>query len=115
MNTITKPFLFFVFIMGFIFFINLVLLFITINQTNMFMDDAALIAENNASNIEQAQQEINSLVKENDNKFQASFEYYYDNEYLDSTKLIVTTEYDYLGRNKVIPITTSKIIMNKQI
>ncbi len=113
MNTITKPFMFLVFVMGLIFFINIVLLNITINKADVFMQKSSYILEKNNLDINKSKSEISKL--ENASNYEVTFKYYYDDKYLDAVKLNVKTEYDYIGRDHTVDINKEKLVLNKQL
>ncbi len=115
MNTLIKPIMFFIFIMGLIFFLNIVLLFVRINQTDIILNKVSYIVQKDVNDVSELTKDINKLKLQYNNEFNVEYQYYYDNEFLDSTQVEVSTIYHYLGRKKDVTIKKNTIVMNQQM
>lgn len=115
MNVIIKPIMYFMFCCAMMFFINILLLFITTNEATMVLSEAVYIVESNGSDVASMQSDINELEITHNNEFSIELEYLTNQEYLDSTNVVVTTTYNYIGRDHSVEINKNEVVMNKQI
>lgn len=115
MNVIVKPVMYFMFCIAMLFFINILLLFITTNEATMVLSEAVYIVESNGSNVEAIASDITQLETKHNNEFNIELEYISNQQYLESTNVVVTTTYNYIGRDHSVEINKNEVVMNKQI
>lgn len=112
MSVIVKPIMFFMFCCALCSFINVLLIFITVNQTTMVLNEAIYVVETYGSS---SATYIQELEEKYSNKFDITLEYMEEQEFKDSTNVVVTTEYEYIARDRTIEIKQNEIVMNKQL
>lgn len=115
MNVIVKPIMYLMFCCALLSFINILLIFITVNQTSIVLNEAVYIVETYGEDIDGINREINELETKYNNEFQVTLEYMTDQEYTKSTNVEVMTTYEYIARNHSIEITKNEVVMNKQL
>jgi len=114
-ETITKPIMFFIFICCIIFFFNIVLLFISYNKLDVFLNKSSSIIEKNGKNIPKSRFEIDEVIGTNNEGLTYEIIENDANEFRDSVTLNVEKKFKYIGRSKEINLKKSKVIMNRQI
>ncbi len=115
MNVFTKPIMFFFFIICFIWFINVVLIFVQLNQMEVFLQSSALIVEKNGDDIESTEEEISQLNDQYNNKYIIKLEPIDGDQFLDSFELEIEYDYQYFGSRKDRQLKRKTIITNKQM
>lgn len=115
MEVLVKPIMFFIFVSLFLVFLNLVFIFVNYNNIGIVLDEATIIVEKSGSNIQLINQELGDLMHKYQHKYTYKTEFMNQQNFLESTRIIITKEYKYIGRDKYINIEKSSIAMNKQI
>ncbi len=115
MSTITKPFMFLVFVLAFVFFLDLVLLQVDINKTEMVLDQASIIVEQNEGNQTQIKTKLSELSKSYDNKYSITIDKSSGDTYLDGNEVVVEKVHNYISNNNKVTIHKSNVILNKQL
>ena len=115
MESLIRPLLFFVFMTLFLIFVNIVLIYMTYNNVGIILNEATYIVEKNGSEVQKIETELDQLMQDHNDKFTYELRYMNEQNFLQSTKVIISKEYKYLGRNKTLTIQKSSIAMNKQI
>lgn len=115
MNVIVKPIMYLLFCLALLSFINILLIFITVNQTSIVLNEAVYIVETYGNNTEEINSNINELEEKYNNKYIIELQNLENQEYTQSTNVIVTTQYDYIARNHSIDISKNQVVMNKQL
>lgn len=115
MNTITKPILFLTFILCFMYFLNLTLLFVTINKTDMVLNRVSYIVEKNGSDKNAIKSEVDALLSSYKTNYEVSYDYEENDDFRDVTKITIKTMYKYIGRDKQVEIEKSNVVMNTQM
>lgn len=115
MNSIVKPILFMCFVIGFLFFLNLVCFFISINKLGIVTNHIRYIVTLNGENTDFAKSEVDNYLSSVKGIYNVKYEYEYDNKFLDSTLITVGTEYRYIGMDKKIDFNKQVLVMNTQM
>ena len=115
MEVIVKPIMFFIFISLFLIFLNIVFIFVSYNNVGIILEEATIIVEKNGSNTQRINQELGDLMHKYEHKYSYKTEFMNQQNFLESTRIIITKEYKYIGRDKRINIEKSSIAMNKQM
>jgi hypothetical protein len=115
MEVFVKPIMFFIFVSLFLVFLNIVFIFVSYNNVAIILEEATIIVEKNGNNTQLIKQELNDLMYKYNNKYTYKTEFINQQNFLESTRIVISKEYKYIGRNKYINIEKTSIAMNKQM
>ena len=115
MEVFVKPIMFFIFVSLFLIFLNIVSIFVNYNNVAIVLQEATIIVERGGNNTQLITQELSDLMYKYDHKYNLKTEFFNQQNFLDSTKIIILKEYKYIGSKKIINIEKSTIAMNKQM
>ena len=114
MNVIIKPIMFFLFIMWFLLFVNILVINIVQNNVGIILQEASYAVESSGSNKDLMEEKIREIENKNQG-YEIELQYQDNNDFRDTTKVTVSYEYDYIALDKTREVTKSNIVMNKQI